>query len=314
MIREQGMAGELSPDKLYFWDGARWASALSPDGLWRWDGHTWRPAASSRRASNLVPIAAVVVIASLVVTTFGVYEVAHWALARTQAALRQAGVGVVCSESGARAGRPLAEHDILCGRRLGTSYYRADCDAPGTPNGGEFFDAAGGGDWQSIQVSSDGSGCRLDAQPDHETMFSTMDPQRPSSTLIVDFTAAGWAGGAGVEVACSNQGCIDFALYGDGYYSLDHGNGSGKFDNITHGHLGAFGDTVPETGTAYRLIMRVAGRTVDVFLNGSEVAHGSAAIEPNDGYATFFADGRDTTSGESVVLHRMFLFETLASS
>src|SRR5579859_5642486 len=145
MIRQQGMAGELSPDKLYFWDGARWASALSPDGLWRWDGHTWRPAASSRRASNLVPIAAVVVIASLVVTTFGVYEVAHWALARTQAALRQAGVGVVCSESGARAGRPLAEHDILCGRRLGTSYYRADCDAPGTPNVGEFFDAAGGG-------------------------------------------------------------------------------------------------------------------------------------------------------------------------
>ena len=309
------MAGELSPDKQYYWDGGRWASAISPDGLWRWDGHAWRRGAGARRTPQLIAIAALVTVAALAVTTFGVYEVAHWGLARAQSALHQAGIGVVCTESGAHAGQPLAEHDTLCGRQLGSSYYRADCESPGTPNGGEFLDAVGTGDWQTIQVASDGSGCRLDAQPNHETLFGTIGPQPPSSTLIVDFKAEGWEGGVGVQVACTgDQGCIDFSVYGDGYYSLDEGKSSDKFDNMASGHLGTFGSSVPETGSEYRLIMRVSGRTADVFLNGIELAHGRASADQSAGYATFYVDGRDTTAGESVVLDKMFLFETLASS
>jgi len=37
------MPGELSPDRLFYWDGERWRSALSPDGAWRWDGAAWQP-------------------------------------------------------------------------------------------------------------------------------------------------------------------------------------------------------------------------------------------------------------------------------
>jgi hypothetical protein len=40
-------AGGLSPDRLWYWDGARWLSAISPDRVWRWDGAQWVPASES---------------------------------------------------------------------------------------------------------------------------------------------------------------------------------------------------------------------------------------------------------------------------
>jgi uncharacterized membrane protein len=33
----------FSPDGMYYWDGAQWASTLSPDGRYRWDGASWVP-------------------------------------------------------------------------------------------------------------------------------------------------------------------------------------------------------------------------------------------------------------------------------
>jgi hypothetical protein len=33
----------LSPDGMFFWDGAAWRPAVSPDGLWRYDGQSWVP-------------------------------------------------------------------------------------------------------------------------------------------------------------------------------------------------------------------------------------------------------------------------------
>lgn len=40
------MSARLSPDGLYYWDGAAWVSTLSPDGRHRWDGAAWVPVAS----------------------------------------------------------------------------------------------------------------------------------------------------------------------------------------------------------------------------------------------------------------------------
>src|ERR1035437_2263862 len=37
------MSGQLSPDGLYFWDGASWQSSVSPDSKFRWDGTQWAP-------------------------------------------------------------------------------------------------------------------------------------------------------------------------------------------------------------------------------------------------------------------------------
>lgn len=33
----------VSPDGLWYWDGAQWLSTTSPDGQWKWDGMAWRP-------------------------------------------------------------------------------------------------------------------------------------------------------------------------------------------------------------------------------------------------------------------------------
>ena len=35
--------GRISPDGLWWWDGAQWRSAISPDGRWRWNGQAWEP-------------------------------------------------------------------------------------------------------------------------------------------------------------------------------------------------------------------------------------------------------------------------------
>lgn len=37
------MSARLSPDGLYYWDGAQWVSTISHDGRSRWDGQRWVP-------------------------------------------------------------------------------------------------------------------------------------------------------------------------------------------------------------------------------------------------------------------------------
>ena len=44
------LSARLSPDGLYYWDGASWKSTLSPDGRHRWDGAAWTPLDSAAAA------------------------------------------------------------------------------------------------------------------------------------------------------------------------------------------------------------------------------------------------------------------------
>jgi hypothetical protein len=48
------LPGQISPDGLWVWDGARWLSTTSPDGRWRWDGFRWAPLP----AADVVDVAA----------------------------------------------------------------------------------------------------------------------------------------------------------------------------------------------------------------------------------------------------------------
>lgn len=41
------VAGVLSPDGYFYWDGAEWRSTTSPDGSWRWNGAAWVAAQST---------------------------------------------------------------------------------------------------------------------------------------------------------------------------------------------------------------------------------------------------------------------------
>lgn len=310
------MAGELSPDRLFYWDGVRWASAVSPDGAWRWDGHSWQATgAGSPRTTRSSGIIALVIAASLIVGILGVAGVASWGFGRVQHALQSGGVGVTCRDPHARAGASVSQGDLVCGKHLGMPYYGADCtELSGTPPGGQFLDAVNDGDWQTVDVVPSSSGCRLEAKPNHQIMFSTSDNQAASSTLIVDFVASGWQGGVGVQLACSQDtGCVDFSFWGDSNFSLDEGKAGDGFENLTTGRMGSFGPPpVPAVGSESRLILRVDGDRVDVFLNGREVTHATVRSAQSPGFADFYVDGRDTSGGETVFLKRMFLFETVS--
>ena len=306
------MAGELSPDRLYYWDGARWASAVTPDGMWRWDGRTWR-AAGQARSRGSRGIIALVIVAAVVVGILGVGTMAGWAVGKVQSLL-QAG-SVTCGDPHARAGASVSEGDLLCGERLGTRYYAADCaELTGTPAGGEFLDSVNNGDWQTAEFVPSSSGCPMEAQPSHEVMFSTSSNQPPVSTLIVDFVASGWQGGVGVQLACSQDtGCVDFSFWGDSLFSLDEGKPGGGFENLKSGRMGSLGPPpVPKAGSENRLILRLTGNRVDTFLNGREVTHATARRTLGSGFADFYVDGRGAATGETVFLKRIFLFATLA--
>jgi hypothetical protein len=312
------MGGELSPDRLYYWDGARWASAVSPDGAWRWDGHVWQPAGSgATRVRHSRAIIATVIAAAIVVGILGVFGVGSWAFSQGQALLSSSGVNVTCSDGRAHAGASVKEGDTLCGRPLGTSFYSADCvEISNPPAGGEFLDTVNNGDWTTIQVTPESAGCRLAAQPEHEVMFSTANGEPASATLIVDFVASGWEGGVGLQVACSvEKSCVDFSFWGDGYFSLDEGKPGKTWDNLTGGRMGSFGaPPVPKVGTENRLILRLEGSRVDVFLNGQQVTHGTTKLPQARGVADIYVDGRGATTGETVFLRRLFLFESVGTT
>jgi hypothetical protein len=310
------MAGELSPDRLYYWDGVRWASAVSPDGAWRWDGRAWQATGTGfpRTAGSRGSIA-LVIAASLIVGILGVADVGSWAFGRVQNLLQSGGVNATCGDPHARAGASVSEGDLVCGKHLGMRYYSADCaELTGTPPGGQFLDSFNEGDWQTVDVVPSTSGCRLEAKPSHEIMFSTSDNQAASSTLIVDFVATGWQGGVGVQLACSRDiSCVDFSFWGDSNFSLDEGKPGGGFENLTTGRMGSLGPPpVPAVGSQNRLILRVDGDRVDVFLNGREVTHATVRRAQSPGFADFYVDGRDTSSGETVFLKRIYLFETVS--
>jgi hypothetical protein len=311
------MAGELSPDRLYYWDGARWASAVTPDGAWRWDGRAWQPVGSTQRVRHSRAIIATVIAAAILVGIFGVYEISSWALSHGQTILSSNGINVTCADGHAHAGATVAEGDTLCGRRLGTLFFNADCvEVSDPPAGAEFLDTVNNGDWTTIQVVPNTSGCRLAAQPEHEVMFSTVHPQPASVTLIVDFVADGWEGGLGFQVACSvEKSCVDFSFWGDGYFSLDEGKPGKSWDNLTGGHMGSFGvPPVPKAGTENRLILRLEGSHIDVFLNGQQITQGTTKLPQALGVADLYVDGRDTTGGETVFLRRLYLFEAVGTA
>lgn len=82
------MAGELIPDRLYYWDGTRWASAVSPDRAWRWDGHMWQPAAAGASpVRHSRAVIATVIGAAIVVGILGVFGVGSWAFSQSQSLL-----------------------------------------------------------------------------------------------------------------------------------------------------------------------------------------------------------------------------------
>src|SRR5215472_744311 len=276
------MPGEFSPDRLFYWDGERWRSALSPDGAWRWDGAAWQPAsrpmgatAASRMPSRLPWLIAAFVIATLVVAGTGTYFAWGFVRSASQRFLHSTTVAT-CNSMLAQPGTALAAGDMLCGGKLGFKLIQADCTvAAGAPDGIDVYQktyAPTEGDWLKTSVTTGPAGCNLAASPDTDVSFETSDEEAAQAVVIADFTASELVGGIGLQVACAAEaGCVDFTIYADGYYSLDEGRPNDGWDNMSKGYV-SFGGPI-RTQRANRLILRLTGRTADVWVNGTELAH-----------------------------------------
>jgi len=308
------VAGELSPDRLYYWDGARWSSAVSPDGAWRWDGSSWRPAgetAPRARPSRLPWLIAGGTIVALVAASVGVYFAVGF-VARASQRVLQAGGPAGCNSALAQPGAALSEGKLLCGGTLGSEYLLADCTlTEGVPSGIEVWKKSykpKEGDWAKTGVTSGSDGCNLAAPADVDVSFETADELPPTTVVVVDFTYEASAGAVGIQLACSQGGsCVDISMFDEGLYSLDEGRPNDGWDRLTKGV--AFGVTF-RTGAPNRLILRLNGRHASVYLNGRGITQADTSRVQSPGYVDFYLDNRGGPGTEAVRLQRLYVFES----
>jgi hypothetical protein len=307
------MAGELSPDRLFYWDGIRWVSVFSADGRWQWDGTTWRPAAAvatsgptpARATSRLPWLIAAAVVAAVVVVSVGTYFV--WG-AVSRASQRY--LVTTCASPLAQPGAALRSGGHLCGGTLGDERLLADCTlTDGTPSGTEVWAKSYSpkeGDWVKTTVTTSSEGCNLAAAPDVDLSFETSGHQPADEVEVVDFTLTDTLGvDVGMQLACTaTASCVDFSIDGEGLYSLDEGIPNDGWDNLTKGY--AFG-SIPRLG-ANRMILRLLGKEVIVFLDGTLVTRAVTKRVQSPGFVTFYLDNRLNKAIQSVWLQRMYVF------
>jgi hypothetical protein len=303
------MGGQVSPDGLYYWDGGQWKTAVSPDGGWRWDGSAWRPVSARSRAPRLTWIVAAVVVASVVVGSVGFYLAFNFVSAESRHLLNGAGITVTCGSPQSQPGATVTQGDTVCGGRLGDSLFGVDCtELSGVPSNVNVYDEAKGADWVTVEVTADSTGCSLVAAGNHIRSFDTAKLLNASSVAIADFVPDRTLGSVGIQVACTKAAsCVDFSIYQSGAFSLDEGKPNDGYDNINAGFGGLFKPLI-KIGQPNRLIVRVYGHEVTVFLNGTLVTRGTTKRQVNSGYVTFGIDNRDESRAETVHLQRLLVF------
>ena len=309
------MAGELSPDRNFYWDGTRWVSAFSPDGAWQWDGSGWRPARGSPQATGGHArrpwVIAGIMLVSLVIGSVGVYYAAG-AFSRASQRIFQSGFNSSCASPLAQPGSALASGETLCGGTLGSEYMLADCTVvDSAPNGIQVWTKSytpSEGPWLMTDVTANAEGCDLSAGPDIYMTFETKDERPPSVVVVADFTYVSSDNNIGMRLACtSDAGCIDMSMFPEGLYSLDEGrpNDTG-WDRLSKGF--AFGTTF-RTGQPNRMILRLQGRRVSAFLNGAAVTQADTKRLETSGFVEFYLDNTDGPTTEVVRLQRLYIFE-----
>ena len=297
------MAGELSPDRLFYWDGKQWVSAFSADGAWRWNGAAWytasRPELSGRKHSGW--LIALLVTAAIFMASIGVYYAVGAASHVAQRLLV-----TNCGSHEAQPGMPIRSGDTLCGAKLGNEMLLADCTwTSGAPEGIIVSQRTNGQAWVHPEVTSGNDGCQLAAEPENVLSFHTSDLMQPSEVVVVDFKVTALAGILGLELACGGGQCIDASFYGYGLYRMDEESG-GNWSTLTRGY--SLAGPQPRTGQESRMIFRLQGRNAFVFINGSQVMDVHIAHDKPAGDDNFYLDNLHSPQLESVLLQRMYVF------
>lgn len=299
---------------MHYWDGARWVSAVSPDGAWRWDGAQWRPAGERKpraRRAGLTWLIAGGTVVALVAAGFGVYFAGSYVLRASQRALLSGGLAP-CGSALAQPGNALTEGQTLCGGMLGTEYLLADCTlTEGAPAGAQVWRKSYKptvGDWQKTTVASGADGCNLSAPPNVDVSFDTVDDQPPTTVVVADFTYGEAAGSVGIQLACSAAAsCVDIDMFQEGLYSLDEGRPNDGWDKLTKGV--ALGVTF-RTNEPNRLILRLKGKHVSAYLNGTGITQADTSRVQSSGDVDFYVDNRGEPVTETVLLQRLYVFES----
>lgn len=301
------MSGELSPDGNYYWDGVQWARAISPDGAWRWDGRGWRPAAAppARERSNrwVVAIAAGVVVAIVLgaLVVAGLVRV----VANAQHSL-QSQFSPACAAN-ATAGHDVAAGDTLCGYPLGAAQLAAACTTGVAPDGLRAWRRNGTtSSAVSADITVDASGCELSAPVGSEFWLQTATSQSADVVAVADYVPATDWGALGIELACNNATCLSLAIDPAGVYRIDEAQGPHTWKNLARGAL-PFG-TVSRLGQPNRLVMRLSGRGVQVYLNGYFVVRITTGLLHGSGYISFYNSNTVGTEPAEAHLQTLYVF------
>ncbi len=302
------MSGQLSPDRNFYWDGARWVSAVSPDGAWRWDGQAWQPSGTPRRpggTGRIVVLVALAAAVALVVTGAGVFAFARIIVDQQQNL--QSSLSPACG-AGGLPGSPVTEGETVCGRRVGLSITSVDCVSSRTLPSDLVAEhiAPSASAWTPTDVGMDIGGCELVAQQGEIVAIDSTSDEPSGMTLIADFAAVDSTGSVGLRLACAQDAsCIDIALYPDGTYELDEGDRSGNWKTLKSGAL-VFSRVRPHVES--RLILRFVDGVASVYLNGFEITHVTPDLTQQPGFIGFYADDGDGSQSEHVQLRRMYAF------
>ncbi len=244
---------------------------------------------------------------SLVLAGVGVY----FAFSKLSQRFVQSAFGAGCSSRLAQPGAALSTGDSLCGGKLGSEELLADCTlGDSTPSGIQVWTksyAPSEGPWLMTTATANSEGCNLAAGPEVLLTFSTKDEQPASAVVVADFKYLTSDNDIGLQVACGQAGCVDISLYPDGQYSLDEGRpDEAGWDRLSRGFAlrSSF-----LTGESNRMILRLQGRHVSVFINGFRVTQADTKRLESSGFVEFYLDNSDGKTTETVRLQRLYVFE-----
>ena len=304
------MSGELSPDGNYYWDGVQWARAISPDGAWRWDGRAWRSASGRPvrvRSQRAVVLIAAGVVVALVVAGLAVTGIIHL-VGNAQRSL-QTQFSPACAANGA-AGHDVAAGDTLCGYTLGAEQLAAVCNSGVVPDGLRAWRRVGTTSQAvSVDITVDAAGCELSAPAGTALWLESSTSESADVVAVADYVPSTDWGALGIELACNGVTCLSLAIDPAGVYRVDEEHAPHTWKNLARGALPL--GTVSRLGQPNRLVMRLSGRAVQVYLNGYSVVRISTGLLHGSGYISFYNSNTVGTQPAEAHLQALDVFASV---
>jgi hypothetical protein len=169
----------------------------------------------------------------------------------------------------------------------------------------DAVDDGGVSNFQPVTLQHVQNGCDMPAAAGHEVNVRVRTVLMKDTELIADFTPTTAVGSFGLQLACLAHPwhCINFDIRASGDCTLFESRPTGGYEPLAEGVT----PSLP-VGKSSRVLFRLKGRHVSVFVNGVRLASASTERDPVAGADWFYVDASRTTGGAGAVLQRMLLF------